>query len=161
MKQPGEERRRAGYKYRHPPQHHSSVSSIELGTLPGLSVPLSQPVCPPCPPCPAANGNMSLYYSYPSCPPSSDSGVVLGPPQAHSSTREGLELPGGGSSGGIGLGGMGVGMGVGIPPPEVLRILEEVSYIAQRFRSQDEEEAICSEWKFAAAVVDRLCLVAF
>lgn len=58
---------------------------------------------------------------------------------------------------------MGVGpvMGVGIPPPEIQRILEEVSYIAQRFRDQDEHEAICSEWKFAAAVVDRLCLVAF
>ncbi|XP_062332537.1 neuronal acetylcholine receptor subunit alpha-7-like isoform X1 [Osmerus eperlanus] len=158
MKQPGEERRRAGYKYRHPPQHHSSASSIELGTLPGLSQPLSVPVCPPCP-TGTSNGNMSLHYSYPSCPPSSDSGVLLGAPQAHSSTREGLELPGSGSSGGVGLGGMGVGLG--IPPPEVLRILEEVSYIAQRFRSQDEEEAICSEWKFAAAVVDRLCLVAF
>lgn len=46
-------------------------------------------------------------------------------------------------------------------PPEVFQILEEVSYIAQRFRDQDEEVAICSEWKFAAAVVDRLCLVAF
>uniref|UniRef100_A0A1A7YNM9 Neurotransmitter-gated ion-channel ligand-binding domain-containing protein n=1 Tax=Iconisemion striatum TaxID=60296 RepID=A0A1A7YNM9_9TELE len=32
---------------------------------------------------------------------------------------------------------------------------------SQRFRDQDEAEAICSEWKFAAAVVDRLCLVAF
>lgn len=52
-------------------------------------------------------------------------------------------------------------VGRGIPPPEILYILEEVSYIAQRFRDQDEAEAICSEWKFAAAVVDRLCLVAF
>ncbi|XP_037327527.2 CHRNA7-FAM7A fusion protein-like [Pungitius pungitius] len=44
--------------------------------------------------------------------------------------------------------------------PEISRILEEVHYIARRFREQDEGEAICSEWKFAAAVVDRLCLVA-
>ncbi len=44
---------------------------------------------------------------------------------------------------------------------EVHHILAEVMYIAQRFRDQDESEAICSEWKFAAAVVDRLCLVAF
>lgn len=45
--------------------------------------------------------------------------------------------------------------------PEITRILEEVQYIARRFREQDEGEAISSEWKFAAAVVDRLCLVAF
>uniref|UniRef100_A0A4W5QD81 Si:ch73-380n15.2 n=1 Tax=Hucho hucho TaxID=62062 RepID=A0A4W5QD81_9TELE len=45
--------------------------------------------------------------------------------------------------------------------PEIGRILEEVHFIAQRFREQDEGEAVCSEWKFAAAVVDRLCLVAF
>ncbi|XP_019744588.1 neuronal acetylcholine receptor subunit alpha-7-like isoform X2 [Hippocampus comes] len=45
--------------------------------------------------------------------------------------------------------------------PDVSRILEEVQYIARRFREHDEAQAICSEWKFAAAVVDRLCLVAF
>ncbi|KAJ8406421.1 hypothetical protein AAFF_G00299950 [Aldrovandia affinis] len=41
------------------------------------------------------------------------------------------------------------------------RILEEVRYIALRFRDQDRSKAACSEWKFAAAVVDRLCLVVF
>lgn len=44
---------------------------------------------------------------------------------------------------------------------ELLQILEEVRYIARRFRSQDEEETVGNEWKFAAAVIDRLCLVAF
>ncbi|XP_047452599.1 neuronal acetylcholine receptor subunit alpha-7 [Mugil cephalus] len=44
---------------------------------------------------------------------------------------------------------------------ELSQILEEVRYIARRFRNQDEEETVCSEWKFAAAVIDRLCLVAF
>lgn len=44
---------------------------------------------------------------------------------------------------------------------ELNQILEEVRYIARRFRGQDEEETVCSEWKFAAAVIDRLCLVAF
>uniref|UniRef100_A0A667XCL9 Neuronal acetylcholine receptor subunit alpha-7 n=1 Tax=Myripristis murdjan TaxID=586833 RepID=A0A667XCL9_9TELE len=108
MKQPGDERKRSNHKYRHALQHHSSASSIEMGTVPSLSVPLSQTSC------------------------------------------------------GNGVGGLGIaGVGVGIPPPEIQRILEEVSYIAQRFRDQDEAEAICSEWKFAAAVVDRLCLVAF
>lgn len=45
--------------------------------------------------------------------------------------------------------------------PVIVKILEEVQFIAMRFRKQDEGEEICSEWKFAAAVVDRLCLVAF
>ncbi|KAK2811556.1 hypothetical protein Q5P01_000198 [Channa striata] len=44
---------------------------------------------------------------------------------------------------------------------ELNQILEEVRYIGRRFREQDEEETVCSEWKFAAAVIDRLCLVAF
>lgn len=44
---------------------------------------------------------------------------------------------------------------------ELNQILEEVRYIASRFRGLDEEETVCSEWKFAAAVIDRLCLVAF
>lgn len=109
---------------------------------------------------------MSLYFgnyhpiesSY--CPPSSDSGVALGG-RAHGSPSDEAEPPGGvGNVGGLGMG-VGRGMGVSIPPPEIQCILEEVSYIAQRFRDQDEAEAICSEWKFAAAVVDRLCLVAF
>uniref|UniRef100_A0A665VVW5 Neuronal acetylcholine receptor subunit alpha-7 n=1 Tax=Echeneis naucrates TaxID=173247 RepID=A0A665VVW5_ECHNA len=44
---------------------------------------------------------------------------------------------------------------------ELSQILEEVRYISRRFRGQDEDETVCSEWKFAAAVIDRLCLVAF
>lgn len=105
---------------------------------------------------------MSLYFSnyHPVdssyCPPSSDSGVALGG-RAHGSPSDEAEPLGGAGS----VGGLGMAVGRGIPPPEILYILEEVSYIAQRFRDQDEAEAICSEWKFAAAVVDRLCLVAF
>ncbi|OWK54577.1 Neuronal acetylcholine receptor subunit alpha-7 [Lonchura striata] len=45
--------------------------------------------------------------------------------------------------------------------PVMVKILEEVQFIAMRFRKQDEGEEVCSEWKFAAAVIDRLCLVAF
>uniref|UniRef100_A0A3B5KY39 Neurotransmitter-gated ion-channel transmembrane domain-containing protein n=1 Tax=Xiphophorus couchianus TaxID=32473 RepID=A0A3B5KY39_9TELE len=144
MKQPGEERKRPQYKYRHTSH---------------LTVPLSQASCPPCT-TGTSNGSMSLYFgSYhpmesPHCPPSSDSGVTLGG-RTHGSMGDETEPPGGVC--GVGS----LGMGVGIPPPEILRILEEVSYIAQRFRDQDKAEAICSEWKFAAAVVDRLCLVAF
>ncbi|KAK0147022.1 Neuronal acetylcholine receptor subunit alpha-7 [Merluccius polli] len=170
MKQPGEEHK---YKYRRPTRHHSSsASSIEMTTMPSVGVPLPQ--APQCQPCSSmggtSNGSMNLYFAgyhpaeSPRYPPSSDSGVALGAgPRTHGSLSEEAEPPGGTGVAGMGMGmGMGMGgmMGMG-PPPEILRILEEVSYIAQRFRDQDEAEAICSEWKFAAAVVDRLCLVAF
>lgn len=58
-------------------------------------------------------------------------------------------------------GGVGGGAGASGVEVELNQILEEVRYIARRFRGQDEEETACSEWKFAAAVIDRLCLVAF
>ncbi|KAG9347193.1 hypothetical protein JZ751_006120 [Albula glossodonta] len=136
MKQPGEDRKLLGYKYSHP-QHHSSASSIEMSTTAGHSVT-------------SANGNMNMYFTYhtmenPCCPPSSDSGVVCGRVGAGGSPLEDRDRH----------------RTLTDHIPEIGRILEEVQYIAQRFRDQDEGEAICSEWKFAAAVVDRLCLVAF
>ncbi|KAM3825243.1 neuronal acetylcholine receptor subunit alpha-7-like [Vipera latastei] len=45
--------------------------------------------------------------------------------------------------------------------PRLSSILKELRYVAQRFRSQDVSRATCSQWKFAAAVIDRLCLVLF
>ncbi|KAI4886854.1 hypothetical protein NFI96_021435, partial [Prochilodus magdalenae] len=45
--------------------------------------------------------------------------------------------------------------------PQLQVILDEVRYIADRFRAQDESESVAEQWKFAAAVIDRLCLVAF
>ncbi|KAG7461649.1 hypothetical protein MATL_G00193360 [Megalops atlanticus] len=133
MKQPGEDRKLLGYKYSHAPQHHSSASSIEMGAMAG------QPGA-------SANGNMNIYFGYhtmenPCCPPSSDSGVVCGRSPTDERERHGASLA--------------------EHAPEIGRILEEVRYIARRFRDQDEGEAVCGEWKFAAAVVDRLCLVAF
>lgn len=41
------------------------------------------------------------------------------------------------------------------------KILEEVRFIARRFQSKDEDARLCNEWKFAAAVIDRICLMAF
>ncbi|XP_069506671.1 neuronal acetylcholine receptor subunit alpha-7-like isoform X2 [Ambystoma mexicanum] len=58
----------------------------------------------------------------------------------------------------------------GVPPsrhssepgdPQLEKILEEVQYLADRFRGQDADESSCNEWKFAATVIDRMCLVAF
>lgn len=138
MKKPGEDRK-ANYKYDHSPVHHASAGSIQMGVMGGQSSSANS----------TTNGHMNLYFGYHSidsacCPPSSDSGVscsggrISGSPEEQ---REAVRLYTG--------------------EQEINRILAEVMYIAQRFRDQDEAEAICSEWKFAAAVVDRLCLVAF
>ncbi|KAF4080395.1 hypothetical protein AMELA_G00170900 [Ameiurus melas] len=45
--------------------------------------------------------------------------------------------------------------------PQLQAILDEVRYIAERFRAQDECDSVAEQWKFAGAVIDRLCLVAF
>lgn len=45
--------------------------------------------------------------------------------------------------------------------PQLQSILDEVRYIAERFRAQDESDSVTEQWKFAGAVIDRLCLVAF
>ncbi|MGH0159830.1 UNVERIFIED_CONTAM: hypothetical protein FKN15_070210, partial [Acipenser sinensis] len=133
MKKPGEDRKHLTYKY-NPHAQLSRASSIEMNVIPGQQ---------------STNGNMNMYFGYhavdsPCCPPSSDSGVMCGrttssPTEDHQTTARTLSEN----------------------IPEIAKILEEVNYIASRFRDQDEAEAICSEWKFAAAVVDRLCLVAF
>uniref|UniRef100_A0A672GSX6 Neuronal acetylcholine receptor subunit alpha-7 n=1 Tax=Salarias fasciatus TaxID=181472 RepID=A0A672GSX6_SALFA len=156
MKKPGEESKTAvslsgppTYKYSHSPPHHTSTTSIPMSTIPGQASTQSTTT---------TNGSMNLYFGYhsmgtdnPAFPPSTDAG-------------------GGGSGGGGGHHNGPAQHDIHLDQtrtlllehvPEISRILEEVQYIARRFREQDEGEAICSEWKFAAAVVDRLCLVAF
>ncbi|XP_035275942.1 neuronal acetylcholine receptor subunit alpha-7 isoform X2 [Anguilla anguilla] len=138
MKKPGEDRKLIGYKYSHAPQHHSSASSIQLNAV------AAQPA--------NTNGNMNAYFGYHAmesacCPPGGDSGLACGRPPTAGPPLDDRERPRTPLAAGH--------------IPEIARILEEVQYIARRFREQDEAEAVCSEWKFAAAVVDRLCLVAF
>uniref|UniRef100_UPI003CC9224C Neuronal acetylcholine receptor subunit beta-4,Soluble cytochrome b562 n=1 Tax=Homo sapiens TaxID=9606 RepID=UPI003CC9224C len=45
--------------------------------------------------------------------------------------------------------------------PDLAEILEEVSYIANRFRNQDEDQSVVEDWKYVAMVVDRLFLWVF
>ncbi|XP_061888115.1 neuronal acetylcholine receptor subunit alpha-7-like [Entelurus aequoreus] len=45
--------------------------------------------------------------------------------------------------------------------PELVKILNEVRYIARRVRVQDDGKTAVNDWKFAAAVIDRLCFVIF
>ncbi|KAG5842863.1 hypothetical protein ANANG_G00182260 [Anguilla anguilla] len=66
-----------------------------------------------------------------------------------------------GGAGGPGAGGVAPGFQGGTGDPQLQAILEEVRYVADRFREQDESEGVAEQWKFAAAVIDRLCLVAF
>uniref|UniRef100_A0A6Q2XQK6 Neuronal acetylcholine receptor subunit alpha-7 n=1 Tax=Esox lucius TaxID=8010 RepID=A0A6Q2XQK6_ESOLU len=91
------------------------------------------------------NGNMNLYFGFHSAGGTTGTGGTCSPNEVLLSDRDAGILR----------------MLMLEQVPEIGRILEEVQFIAQRFREQDEGEAVCSEWKFAAAVVDRLCLVAF
>lgn len=53
------------------------------------------------------------------------------------------------------------GTGGGPAVTDLAKILEEVRYITRRFRNRDKDASMCNEWKFAAAVIDRMCLMAF
>uniref|UniRef100_T1KYX3 Uncharacterized protein n=1 Tax=Tetranychus urticae TaxID=32264 RepID=T1KYX3_TETUR len=44
---------------------------------------------------------------------------------------------------------------------EINAILREIRFITNRMRKEDEIEEIIGEWKFAAMVMDRLCLIVF
>uniref|UniRef100_A0A3Q1EK65 Neuronal acetylcholine receptor subunit alpha-7 n=1 Tax=Acanthochromis polyacanthus TaxID=80966 RepID=A0A3Q1EK65_9TELE len=66
----------------------------------------------------------------------------------------------GGGFGG-GPGGLGGCSTSALGDPQLQAILEEVRYMADRFREQDEADSMADQWKFAGAVIDRLCLVAF
>ncbi|KAM9770295.1 neuronal acetylcholine receptor subunit alpha-7-like [Menidia menidia] len=156
MKKPGEESKTSGssncppnYKYSHSPTH-TSTSSIQMNAIPGQASTQTTST--------TTNGNMNLYFSYhsmgtdnPAFPPNVDSsgGLML------------CGTPSGGGGGTGNLQDVQTRTFVLEHVPEISRILEEVQFIANRFREQDQGEEVCSEWKFAAAVVDRLCLVAF
>ncbi|EMP38995.1 Neuronal acetylcholine receptor subunit alpha-7 [Chelonia mydas] len=131
MKRPGEDKVRPACQHK---QRRCSLSSVDMNTVSGQQ---------------ASNGNM-LYIGFRGlegvhCTPTTDSGVICGRMTCSPTEEETLLHSGHPSEG----------------DPDLAKILEEVRYIANRFRDQDEEEAICNEWKFAASVVDRLCLMAF
>ncbi|XP_051975551.1 neuronal acetylcholine receptor subunit alpha-7 isoform X2 [Xyrauchen texanus] len=151
MRRPGEERIQLACHNKNP--RHGSVSSIELSVSQGALQPTS--------------GNMlyiglrgmeGVHYTSPH-----DSGVLCG--RLMGSSEEDVLLPGTtvpslGGGAGIGCRASGSIVG-GALELELAKILEEVRYIAKRFRNLDEDESVCNEWKFAAAVIDRLCLMAF
>ncbi|XP_070825161.1 neuronal acetylcholine receptor subunit alpha-7a [Chaetodon trifascialis] len=138
MKRPGEERVRSAC---HNKAARSSLTSMDLNAATSASQ--------------SSNGNM-LYVGvrglesipYSTAATSPDSGVLCGRGGGRAGEDE-LLLPAGHNP------------PVGSVEPELVKILDEVRYIAKRFRDQDEDESVCNEWKFAASVIDRLCLMAF
>lgn len=40
-------------------------------------------------------------------------------------------------------------------------ILKELQYLTEKLRAEDKKAELCSDWKFAAMVIDRLCLWLF
>ncbi|XP_076863207.1 neuronal acetylcholine receptor subunit alpha-7 [Brachyhypopomus gauderio] len=144
MRRPGDERVRSACHNKQP--HRASVSSTELS--------ISQGVLQP------NNANM-LYIGFRGMEgvhyaTSPSSAVLCG--RLMGASEEDVLLPGSSLGGGGGVSG---GVMGGTSETELAKILEEVRYIAKRFQSQDEDESVCNEWKFAAAVIDRLCLMAF
>ncbi|KAK2853747.1 hypothetical protein Q5P01_006408 [Channa striata] len=138
MKRPGEERVRSAC---HNKGHRSSLTSMDLNA----STSASQ----------STNGNMlyvgirgleSIHYSPSAISP--DSGVHCGRLVGRAGEDEMLLSTGQSST-------------MGSVEPELAKILDEVRYIAKRFRDHDNDESVCNEWKFAASVIDRLCLMAF
>ncbi|XP_010120637.1 PREDICTED: neuronal acetylcholine receptor subunit alpha-7-like [Chlamydotis macqueenii] len=132
MKKPGENMKPLSCKYRYS-KHHLSVNNMEMNVLLGHQ---------------SSNGNTIYTYHMMEnlcCPQKNDlgskSGKITCPLEEDDELVQTKALMD--------------------TIPVIVKILEEVQFIAMRFRKQDEGEEICSEWKFAAAVIDRLCLVAF
>ncbi|KAF1386342.1 hypothetical protein PFLUV_G00093770 [Perca fluviatilis] len=145
MRRPGEAKVRLAC-HNAAKRRRGSLSSLELSVSQGSL--RHHPLPPP----QVTNGNL-LYVGF--------RGVeelhYPSPPPEHDLLCSRLVGAGVGEAGGRGA----AMAGGSILEAELNQILEEVRYIAGRFRGQDEEETVCSEWKFAAAVIDRLCLVAF
>ena len=44
---------------------------------------------------------------------------------------------------------------------ELINILKEIRVISDKIRSEDEAANVENDWKFAAMVLDRICLITF
>ena len=42
---------------------------------------------------------------------------------------------------------------------EVKQILKELRFVTRRMREKDQDDLVISDWKFAAMVIDRFCLL--
>ncbi|KAK1805366.1 hypothetical protein P4O66_019689, partial [Electrophorus voltai] len=101
----------------------------------------------------------SLPPAPPSSPPPHLPSQFCSPPPPPTPNLEATGCPSTVSGGG-GACSCSAGSGSG-GDAQLQAILDEVRYLADRFRAQDENDSVAEQWKFAAAVIDRLCLVAF
>ncbi|KAL2079944.1 hypothetical protein ACEWY4_023737 [Coilia grayii] len=91
------------------------------------------------------------------CSPPPPAPILETPGCASSASSSGV-----GGGGGAGVGGCSCSGASGAGgDPQLQAILDEVRYLADHYRNQEETESVADQWKFAAAVIDRLCLVAF
>lgn len=110
--------------------------------------------------------NMELNESAPGRRPTNDTVVYpsicgLKRSQTAGATSPKSEIPGGRGDEEATLLATGPSLSAGSIEPELAKLLDEVRSIAKHFRKQDVNVAMCNNWKFAALVIDRLCLVAF
>ncbi|XP_062385709.1 cholinergic receptor, nicotinic, alpha 11 [Sardina pilchardus] len=134
---------------------------------PASSPPLTEPLSRggvPTGPRPTPGGNSTTAASPPPHLPSQFCGP---PPPAPSletpgcaSSASSSGVGGGGGAGGGGCCSCSGASGAG-GDPQLQAILDEVRYMADHFRTQEENDGVSDQWKFAGAVIDRLCLVAF
>lgn len=145
-----------------PPHVHAQSSANNNGNLvylgfpsmeepPGLPEPVQRNNICPGPPRAGGSPPPHLPSQFCASPPPPASNMDTGCPSTVSS--------GGGFV--LGTAGLGGCSASGMGDPQLSAILEEVRYVADRFREQDEADSAADQWKFAGAVIDRLCLVAF
>lgn len=89
----------------------------------------------------------------------SSSAVLGGHPECRSSTGGGRSYLGSGAD--LGPGGASTVHACVHSSRELNSILRELRFITSRMRKDEEEKEIVGEWKFAAMVVDRVCLIIF
>uniref|UniRef100_A0A1I8H0I3 Neuronal acetylcholine receptor subunit alpha-7 n=1 Tax=Macrostomum lignano TaxID=282301 RepID=A0A1I8H0I3_9PLAT len=98
-----------------------------------------------------------------------DTAGAAGLPQRHSKSllanvldlENGVQTVSGGVEGGCGVGGGGGGGGGGGNPNGLSVVLDELRIVTRKIADDTTASDISSDWKFAARVVDRLCLIVF
>ena len=80
--------------------------------------------------------------------------------QGHDKIPPGSPYPPQGSAGGLAHNHVGACSGA-TANRELQCILKELKFITNRMKIHDEELEIISDWKFAAMVIDRFCLITF
>lgn len=84
--------------------------------------------------------------------------------QQHTSIMMGTISGGGGSCGGSGVAGAAAAVAAASclgPHRELSLILKELRVITDKLRKDEDDEGTTNDWKFAAMVVDRMCLYIF